>query len=897
MRILALEVERFGALTGRRFDLDGDAFVLEGPNEAGKSSFHQAIETVFYGFQPATREAHPYTSFGDQRAPLRIVAQLAAADGRRFAVERRLGASASLRRAPDGAPFTGPAERNLPLSELQAIPRSLFRAVHSLTANEVREPDAAGLQDLIDELLLGDNLAVGMRPLRVLRQEVSSERSRLWRRDLRGETRARSLTRALAELRSAARAAADEQRTLADDEARLAEVRRRIAEVRRLHGAAEVAAQDEALLAELTKLARAERALAAVDLSGFEGTDLLGGAGSAGVPFEDPDVAAAAVDRARAALAPHAARLAEPPVALDAALRALLARGSAIERLAQDELEGRDDDRERQRLAAQVDEALQRAVDFAAGQSAELALELGGYASALRDVVHDEESLGPRLDPFDAVPLDALRAAALAWRDRAEEARSARPVALALRGPALTAMVIGLVLVALEHSGRATPEVGWVGLAVAALGVIGARVGARRRADGSSPPPELVEVARAAGLGPTSLLRPAALLDALGALDEAREAVRLAQRAAEEAVRLDSRRAARRERWRSLATGVPGADGGPRLIDTTPLAALPAALRDGLRRALRQQELAARDSQERSAAERAHADALRALQAAELRRERLGAALRRAVPSVADPAEAFRALQALGRERAALLGERRALARHPRYAALAEDPRLAAWSPAEARAAARCAELRAELEALRQEEGGLAERLAAPRGRAPAELAAEAAAVEAELSAVRRAHDRLALLERALAVGERRHRAAHQPDVLRAASEHLARITGGRYGRIGYPDAERRVLCVRSAELDADVPVGPPLSRGVREQVHLCLRLGTLEHLDRGREPLPLVLDEALVHWDPARRAALYPTLRALTAQRQVITLTCQPELAAEFVREVGGRAVALAGR
>jgi uncharacterized protein YhaN len=81
----------------------------------------------------------------------------------------------------------------------------------------------------------------------------------------------------------------------------------------------------------------------------------------------------------------------------------------------------------------------------------------------------------------------------------------------------------------------------------------------------------------------------------------------------------------------------------------------------------------------------------------------------------------------------------------------------------------------------------------------------------------------------------------------------------------------------------------------VREQVHLCLRLGTLEHLDRGREPLPLVLDEALVHWDPERRAALYPALRALTARRQVILLTCQPEHAQEVVRHLQARHVPLA--
>ncbi len=895
MRLLALEIERFGALTGRRFELDGGAFVLEGPNEAGKSSFHSAIETVFYGFQPATREAHPYASFGDQRQPLRLVALVELADGRRISVERRLGSAATLRIAPEGTAFTGPPERNRPLTELQAIPRALFRAVYSLTANEVREPDAAGLQDLIDELLLGDSTLAEMRSVRVIRQEVTAERQRLWRRDLRGETRARALARALTELRAATRVAAEEQRALADDELQLAQVRARIEEVRRLHRASEALAQDEALSSELAALTRAEAALAEIDLSGFTAAELGAANDGAGVAFEDPEVVERALERARALSAPHVARLAEPPVPLDAAARALLARASAIERLVQDELEDRDDERERQRLAQTVDEALQRAADLAAGHSAQLAQKLAGYASALRDVVQDQDCAGPRMGGFELAPLDALRAAALAWRDRVEEARLARPMALALRGPAVTLALVGLTLSGVALAGFAAQVVGWAGLTLAALALASMRFGARSASVDVAAPAALQTEAEAAGLTATSLARPAALLDALGALDEAREAVSVAQRAAEEAVRLDVRRADRRERWRSLALGIPRAEGGVRLVEATPTEALPLALRDGLRRALRQQELAARDAAERSAAQRAHEAALQALRAAELHRERLLAALRRALPRIADPAEAFRTLQAVGRERAALLGERRALARHPRYAALNDPARIAAWAPPEVSAAARSAELTDELEALRREEGRLAERLASSRGRTPADLAAEAAAVEAELAAVRRAHDRLAVLERALVVGERRHRALHQPDVLRAASAHLHQITGGRYSRIGYPDPDRRILCVHSADLDADVPVAPPLSRGVREQVHLCLRLGTLEHLDLGREPLPLVLDEALVHWDPARRAALYPTLRALAERRQIITLTCQPELAAEFVEAVGARAVLLA--
>jgi uncharacterized protein YhaN len=198
---LRLEVERFGALVDRVFELDGRAFVLEGPNEAGKSSFHAALETVFYGFQPATREAHPYAAWGDGKQTLRLVALVELANGERLQIERRLASTAGARIARDGAPFQGPFERNAPLAELQAIPRPLFRAVYSLTANEMAEPDDREIQDLVDGLLLGDSGLAGMRSIRVLRAELADERARLWRRDNRGEPRERQLLRALGDVR------------------------------------------------------------------------------------------------------------------------------------------------------------------------------------------------------------------------------------------------------------------------------------------------------------------------------------------------------------------------------------------------------------------------------------------------------------------------------------------------------------------------------------------------------------------------------------------------------------------------------------------------------------------------------------------------------------------------
>jgi uncharacterized protein YhaN len=961
LRLLRLEVERFGALVDRLFDLDGRAFVLEGPNEAGKSSFHAAVETIFYGFQPATRDAHPYAAWGDGRHTLRLVALVELANGERWQVERRLASTAGLRFAREGVPLAGPFEKNAPLAELQTIPRPLFRAVYSLTANEVAEPDDREIQDLVDGLLLGDNGLVGMRSVRVLRTELAEERARLWRRDNRGEPRERQLLRELGEVRRATREACDAERALAADEERLGAARRRLAALRVELAEVERNQEDAEVLAELERLERLEAELARTDLTGFGARGhappdvpsarrpSAGRASAAGstlsesaaaevaaqdtiVVLEDPALVARVVaEAARALLAPRE-RLARAPLVVTPRMARLVEHSPSLEHLEVELAEDRVDTREAARARSEWRAVLERAHDLAAGYAPALAVALLQHRGELlegdmraevslsRDA-HDGDSLGERSHdadprvcaPLSAAPLEALRSAVLAWRDALEEERA---LADAHRGglPIGAVLALGLVLAGLALADVLDRAAGAAGLALAlgAATLVALRERpARMRPAAGAGTPEAVEVGAAAvGLGPASLTRPEATLEALEALDEAREAMRACASDHRRAVQLAAASAARHARWRGFASAL--------LPDVAahdaPADVLPRLLRDALVEARAALDAARRDHAERVAAKRALEHAERRVARERARAEALHAALRRALPDIADPHVAYKELLQQDRARSELVGERRLLARHPRFAALEHDPRRSQarrsetsgdgqeragatpfWSP-ELQAARRTRreELRAELESTRDTEAQLAARLQARRDISAAELRSRELELELELRDVRRRHDRLALLERALVAGERRFRAAHQPDVLRAASEYLTRITGGRYGRIDYPDPEARVLMVHSRELDTLVPVGPPLSRGVREQVHLCLRLGTLEHLDRGREPLPLVLDEALVHWDPERRAALYPTLKALTERRQVILLTCQPEHAEESVRGLHARHVAL---
>ena len=91
MRFIRLQTVAFGPLEGRAFSVDSDIILVHGPNEAGKSSFRAAIETVLYGFKPADRDVHPLAQWDpDNPQTLQLTCELRLDTGELLAVERVL---------------------------------------------------------------------------------------------------------------------------------------------------------------------------------------------------------------------------------------------------------------------------------------------------------------------------------------------------------------------------------------------------------------------------------------------------------------------------------------------------------------------------------------------------------------------------------------------------------------------------------------------------------------------------------------------------------------------------------------------------------------------------------------------------------------------------------------
>ncbi|MDA8346912.1 MAG: AAA family ATPase [Thermaerobacter sp.] len=133
------------------------------------------------------------------------------------------------------------------------------------------------------------------------------------------------------------------------------------------------------------------------------------------------------------------------------------------------------------------------------------------------------------------------------------------------------------------------------------------------------------------------------------------------------------------------------------------------------------------------------------------------------------------------------------------------------------------------------------------------------------------------LLERTLEVYER----DRQPEVLRFASDALARITAGRYVGVRQRADEKGLMAV---EASGDLRPPEELSRGTAEQLYLSLRLGLAASYGERVAALPLVLDDVLVNFDPTRARAVLSILGefASAPDRQALLFTCHP-----FVREM----------
>jgi uncharacterized protein YhaN len=154
-------------------------------------------------------------------------------------------------------------------------------------------------------------------------------------------------------------------------------------------------------------------------------------------------------------------------------------------------------------------------------------------------------------------------------------------------------------------------------------------------------------------------------------------------------------------------------------------------------------------------------------------------------------------------------------------------------------------------------------------------LRAREAALLADLSQHSRDWSRHALaaflIDQAREIYERKH----QPEIIKDAGDIFSSMTDGKYRGVVSPLGENTILAV-----DRNGERVPPerLSRGTAEQLYLAVRFAYIRHQARKSDPLPVVMDDILVNFDPVRARRAAQAIRDLSATHQVLMFTCHPE-------------------
>lgn len=209
-------------------------------------------------------------------------------------------------------------------------------------------------------------------------------------------------------------------------------------------------------------------------------------------------------------------------------------------------------------------------------------------------------------------------------------------------------------------------------------------------------------------------------------------------------------------------------------------------------------------------------------------------------------------------------------------------------------ARARLAELRDEIEQVTETREGVVHLVATLQGGVSSLSRGAAGAAEGLSECVTRLkrevhrYVRVKLASELLEREIERYREANQGPVVERASQLFPRLTLGRYTglKVGFGDDDEAVLrAVRPGGPDVGVE---ELSDGTRDALYLALRLASLERYAAANEPMPFVLDDALVHLDDDRARAALSVLGEVSNRTQVVFFTHHARLR-ELAREALG--------
>ncbi len=868
MRWERFRASRFGPLKDYEVRFTAPMTVLEGENEAGKTTLMELGCGLFFGYMRRKEDRERLIQWGARDAV--IEGDLRLEDGRLLTIRRTLRSGGASTQIVENGRVRELGDQSLEL--LQPIGREVYRNIYALTQNELYFP-TQGAWAMLQNRLLSGQMTDALRPVSEVTAALQKEALSLWRPDKRGKPRMEELSRERAELEAAYREAGQRQEILSNLTRERGELIRRRAEGQARTQTLEKALEEGRAWRELRIAWDRIQALRdeAGDLTPYDGLPAEPGRHWEELRRRRQELAAAMEQNAermeddRAAIAAFtpedAAVLSyEEPIRLIPGTRSVLRSDREAKTVLAREAESA-----RQDFQQFVARYMPRASDAAA------ALDRLDAGTVRRRAAEAAQSRA------------ALEAAQAAVQDRPRRGRMLRDV---ISGGVFTAAlaVLAAIQAAQSQPWQVLAGLSGLGLATTVALAIWNLQAARRHAHGKER--ELQAAQDAYDAAGEALLGAMQGLDALDApteewaslVERGQELRRRAQQTQDALEHADARirswQATFREVSQALLTEEEARD---------PDAAMDMLL-DMLEGAKERGRLCQEAREELPGLERRQAE--------DTARYRQLDAQYAVMTGLLDGLGG-----ATPQENAVILQRRRACADkadtlteslrrdvpdlESRVQRLAEPD----WPyTQEALAAQRqeLEELRVRLEGIQTELGSLDTRIKQLYAQAlPSEIAAQLAEQDEKMRQLARERDRLALALGVIRAAEKRYRQENQPEIIRNAAGYLDTITQGRYGRLALNETGDGVIvfCQETgAWLD---PAKDRLSKGTLEQLYLSLRLSLMDHLDPEGETLPLFLDETLINWDGARTRGGLTVLAQIAERRQVLLFTCHPWLTA----------------
>lgn len=146
---------------------------------------------------------------------------------------------------------------------------------------------------------------------------------------------------------------------------------------------------------------------------------------------------------------------------------------------------------------------------------------------------------------------------------------------------------------------------------------------------------------------------------------------------------------------------------------------------------------------------------------------------------------------------------------------------------------------------------------------------------EVENQLARRKEEYQAILTAMEVLGEANTRLQERmsPALNQRSGELFHRLTGGVYDQVSLT---REFEALAAKQDDVTPRRLLTLSKGTADQLYLAVRLAVCDLVLPGEDPAPVILDDALVHFDGARLALALDLLRELAKDRQILLFTCQ---------------------